>query len=232
MNNIFCVLVAWPRHVLFSRPERRPDRMHAGNECAVFTERVQHRLPHASHDSHVHRDVGRVAQLHSDMRNRRADRAHAERDDIHRAPAHAPGENSFERRLHFCRLDPVVGRPRIFLPAAADKCAILHPRDITRVGPCEIAIRALRGIELPECPSPHHQLAEAVVFLLRAVAPHDAVRLAQRGGLLHPLDEIVVVGDGWRGFGGCAHDLYAELAGFRILLKSAPIMRRDSLLAG
>ena len=55
-------------------------------------------------------------------------------------------------------------------------------------------------IELDERAGGDHLGAEAVVFLLRAVAPVDLVRLHQRRHLLDPGDEIFVL-DGSGGFG-------------------------------
>ena len=68
--------------------ERQPDRVQAGHEVAVVPERVERGLAHPGHDPHRGGDVGRVGQLHADVGDRRADRAHRERHHVHRAAAH------------------------------------------------------------------------------------------------------------------------------------------------
>ena len=74
--------------------ERRADRMHAGHEVAVGPEHVEHRASHARHDPHVDDDVGE-SEISTPMCEMwRADRAHRERHDVHRAPAHAAVEEA------------------------------------------------------------------------------------------------------------------------------------------
>ena len=87
------VALAGPGRVLLPRRERSADRMHAGDERAV-AEHVEHGAAHARHDPHVDHDIGTVGDLHADLGDRRAERPHAERDDVHRAAAHAAVEES------------------------------------------------------------------------------------------------------------------------------------------
>ena len=61
--------VAGPGHVLLPGRERRADRVQARHERAV-AEHVEHLLPDARHDVHVRHDVGRVAELDADVRDR------------------------------------------------------------------------------------------------------------------------------------------------------------------
>jgi hypothetical protein len=72
------------------------------------------------------------------MRDRRTERAHRERHDVHRAAAHCTVEETVERRAHLGRRDPVVGRAGVLAMLGADERAILDTRDIGRIGPCEI----------------------------------------------------------------------------------------------
>ena len=60
MNDVFFLRVrlARPRDVLPAGAERRADGMEAGNEPAMRTQFVEHRLAHARHDAHVDDDVG------------------------------------------------------------------------------------------------------------------------------------------------------------------------------
>ena len=87
------VRLARPRYVLLARSQRRADRMHARNEEAVG-QRVEHLLTHAGHDSHVDNHVRRIGQLNTDVRNGRADRSHAERNDVHRTALHTSLEEA------------------------------------------------------------------------------------------------------------------------------------------
>ena len=59
-----------------------------GTNVAVLAEHVEGGLAHAGHDPHRDRDVGGVGQLDADLGDRRAERAHRERDDVQRAAAH------------------------------------------------------------------------------------------------------------------------------------------------
>ena len=74
---------------------RRPGRGSSGapTECTHGTqspspEHVERGLAHAGHDPHADRDVGGVGELHADVGDGRAERAHRERHDVHRAAPH------------------------------------------------------------------------------------------------------------------------------------------------
>ena len=96
----------------------------------------QRRAPHARHDPHVGDDVGAVGDLDADVRDVAADRAHRERHDVHRAPAHAAVEQSAQRLPHLRRARPSCWsarrRPRLL---AADEGAVLDAGDVGRIGP-------------------------------------------------------------------------------------------------
>jgi hypothetical protein len=65
------------------------------DELAV-AQRLEHLGAHAGHDPHVGHDVGRVGDLDPDLADRRADRAHRERDDVAAsAPSSQPSNFSF-----------------------------------------------------------------------------------------------------------------------------------------
>ena len=81
---------ARPGHILLPRRERRADRVQAGNEFAVGAQRLDHLGADARHDVHVADDVRAIRDLDADLRHRRAERPHGERDDVHRAAPHAP----------------------------------------------------------------------------------------------------------------------------------------------
>ena len=83
---------------LLSRRERRADRVHARHDALeVVVDHVEDRPPDAGHDPHVDDDVRRVGELHADLRHGRADRTHAEGEDVHRPAAHAAVEQPLQR---------------------------------------------------------------------------------------------------------------------------------------
>src|SRR5207253_1149735 len=68
----------------------------------------------------------------------------------------------------------------------ANKRAVLDTRDITGMRASQVAAWAQLFVQLRERAALDHELAEHLIFLLRAVAPEDAVGLAEFGHLLHP----------------------------------------------
>src|SRR5690606_29997919 len=88
----------------------------------------------------------------------------------------------------------------VLLAARTDEGALLHARDIARVASGEEAPRPLLGVEPDERPRLDELFAEAVVLLIRPVAPVDVGGCAEFGHLLHPFDEL-----GMRDPVRCAH---------------------------
>ena len=154
--------------------ERRPHGMQAGDELAVGAQDVEGALPHPGHDPHVDRHVGRVGELHADVALVRAQRAHGERDDVHRAPPHRASEQALERLPHLGGIAPVVRRAGVVLVPGADERAVLHARDVARVRPGEVRVRPLGVREPLEGPGVDQELAEPVVLLRGAVAPETS----------------------------------------------------------
>ena len=90
-------------------------------------------LAHAGHDPHVGDDVRAVGDLDADLGERRAERAHHVRDDVHRAAAHRAVEQ--RARPFACAsagLHPVVGRPGVVLRRRADEGEVLGAGDVAR----------------------------------------------------------------------------------------------------
>ena len=86
----------------------------AGDKWLV-AQNIENLGAHAGHDAHVHRDVWRVGELDADVGNGRAQRPHAEGDDVHGAPLHAPLEQPLELLFHLLGRHPVVGRAGVLL---------------------------------------------------------------------------------------------------------------------
>ena len=124
--------------------ERRAHRVQAGDELAVVAEHVEGALAHAGHDPHVHRDVRRVGELHADVGDGRAERAHRERHHVHRAALHRAPEQLGERRPS----SPPASRQLLVGPAStsllrADEGAVLDPGDVAGVGVGPVAVGPL-----------------------------------------------------------------------------------------
>src|SRR5258707_9422130 len=72
------------------------------------------RHTNASHDPHTDDHIWRVGQLNTDLRDRRLDRSHAKRKDIHRTAGHTPFKKPFEGFLHLERSHPIIGGPAAY----------------------------------------------------------------------------------------------------------------------
>jgi len=80
----------------------------------------------------VEHDIGAVCELHGELGGGRVRRAHAEADDVERAPARARGKEPREALAHRRGLAPVVQRPRALAPRAADEGRLLDARHVAR----------------------------------------------------------------------------------------------------
>ena len=131
------------------RAGRRPSGG-SGTKSPSSPDRVEGRRAHAGHDPHVDDDVGRVGDLDAECGDRRAERAHRERDDVHGPAAHGAAEEVGQGRLHLVGVAPVVGRAGVVRVARADEGAVLDAGDVAGVGAGEEAVRALLGREAGE----------------------------------------------------------------------------------
>ena len=121
MDDVF-VLVAGPGDIGLAGFQRGAHRVEAGNEVAeavalvgggaggLVFEALEDVGAHVGHDAHVDDHVGAVGDLDADLGERGIERAHAERDHIHRAALHAAVEFSIQLGAHFGGIGPVVGR--------------------------------------------------------------------------------------------------------------------------
>ena len=186
-------LVARPAHILLTFRQRCADSVHARYEIAFGAEHVEHGLAHARHDLHVHGHIRAVGQFDANVRNRRAQWAHAERHDIHRAALHAAVKQGLQRGAHFGRLHPVVGRAGVFFLGRADVGAVFDTGHVGRVGTGQEAVRALGFVELLEGAGLHQLLAHALVFGVATVAPVDRVGLAQGDHVGDPGNQFCIL---------------------------------------
>ena len=194
MRDVGVVRIAGPRDIFFAVGQRIADRVQAFDEKSFGPEHVEDASADARHDAHVDHHVGRVGDLHADARDFRADRAHAEGDDIHGAPAHAAAVKPAQLFLHGRRVFPVVGRTRVVLQLAADEGALLHAGHVAGIGADEQGVWSLFFVQADGRSGLDHELAQAPILFLRAVAPDHAVRLAQIPDFFDPLQKSGVFG--------------------------------------
>ena len=117
---------------------------------------------------------------------------HAERHNIHGAALHATGKETIQRRAHFRRRNPVVGRTGIFFFLRTDIGAIFHASHIARIGQREIGIRAQFFVEFLERTGRDQLPAETIVFFGRTIAPVNTCGPGQRGNFIHPRQQFCV----------------------------------------
>ena len=172
--------------VFLASGQGRAHGVHAGHELAIHAQHVVHGLAHAGHQALVHGHVGAVGQLHANVGDVAAQRAHAEGHHVHGAALHAAVEQRLQRGAHFSGIHPVVGGAGVFLLGRADVGAVFHAGHVRWVRPGQEAAGALGRVELLEGASLHQLVAQAVVLFLGAVAPVDAVGLAQGCHIGHP----------------------------------------------
>src|SRR6202034_1875917 len=92
--------VARPTTVHLAGLEWGADGMYTRHKLTVLTQDLHHVTSHARHRAHVDGDVGAVADLNADMRDRATNRAHRERDHVHRAAPHAALEEACQSSTH------------------------------------------------------------------------------------------------------------------------------------
>ena len=112
---------------------RRSAASGAPTECTVFDpgrpvrDQIDHGIRRARHDAHREHRVRGVSDLHAELRQRPADRSHRERDDVHRAAAHAPAKTpSSSSRIESGDCQLLVG------PASSSRSEQMKVRDSTR----------------------------------------------------------------------------------------------------
>ena len=107
----------------------------------------------------------------------RAERAHRERHDVERAPAHRAGEQLAQLGAHRVGVAPVVGRPGVLAARAADERAVLDARDVARIGARPVGVGPQLVVQAHEGARGDEAGGELLVLLLGAVAPVHALGL-------------------------------------------------------
>ena len=127
----------------------RRSGLRSPSECRPFTKSplspscFERDVAHAGHDPHVRDDVGAVGDLDADLAERRADRAHQVRDDVHRAALHrARGRAAPILCLRLGRAPSSCwSGPASSLRVGADEGEVLGAGDVAGVAPVQVAVR-------------------------------------------------------------------------------------------
>ena len=119
--------------------------MKAAARCPVtdLVDVLHHGIARTGHDVHVDDDVRRVRDFDAVLGDRVADRAHRERDDVHRAALHAALVRLLHLLLHLDGIHPVVRRTRVDLLLGADERAALDTGHVGFMRAGEVALRTL-----------------------------------------------------------------------------------------
>ena len=120
--------------------------------------------------------------------------AHAERQHIHGASAHAAVEKFFQLPPHFEWVCPVIRRACAVFGKGANESAVFHAGHVARIGLGIIAPRPKFLVQLDESASFDHLLAERGVFLLGTIHPVDGLGLSEGNHFLDPPKKVFVTG--------------------------------------
>ena len=205
MDDVLVVCVAGPRNVLLAFLERHSHRVDTGHELPVLSQHFKCAGAHAGHDPHRTGYVSRVSQLNADVGDRRAERAHRERQHVHGPALHRALEQAVQGGAHLLGRPPVIGRTGVLFLLGADDGAVFDTGDVPGVRTRQIRVGSLGFRELRESAAVDEPLSEALVLVRRSVTPQDRVGLGQLGDFLHPGEQLRVVG-GRRHLGGFTHE--------------------------
>ena len=200
-------VVAGPGDVLLVGCERSAYGMHARDDTLeVLVDFAEDGSADAGHDAHVDDGIGGVGELDADLRHRRANGAHREREDIHGAAAHAAFEEGFQLFAHDERVFPVVGGAGVVLGERADEGTVFDAGHVVGSGTGVEAAGPLFVVKGEEGAGFDELGAEAVVLGLGAIDPVDGRGLGEVGHFFDPADEVLVGGErlglsAGRGFG-------------------------------
>ena len=92
-------------------------RMQASYPVVGVAENFQHLAADTGHNRHIKYDIDGIRYLNTDFGERRTDRSHGIRDDIHGSAFIGAAGDIIELRVHFLWVTPVVGRTGVlFFP--------------------------------------------------------------------------------------------------------------------
>ncbi len=148
-------------------------------------------LTHTSHDVHVENNVDRVSYLNADLSERRTDRTHRIRDNVHSSALHNAVVHRCKESLHLVGVHPVVCRTSASLFLRADESSVLNAGNVVLAGSVVETVGVLLLIELVHfvpavIGERSNFFSKGVELLLRAVDPDNVLRLAESDHLIDP----------------------------------------------
>ena len=161
----------------------------AAHPVVAVAENFPNLLTYAGHDAHVHDNINGVGQLYADLRKRRANRAHGIRDHVHCAALIAVLRNVEQHLISGLRLHPVVGGACVFFLAGADISSAFYTSHVVHSGAMQIAARQLFLVELNHLARGASFRAQLVELFLRAVNPHNIVRIDKLFHVFNPIQD-------------------------------------------
>ncbi len=189
-----------PDRVVLGKMEDQPTldvqirlAVEALGELAAGAELLEHGGADVGHGPHVQHDVNAVGQLDADLAEGGADRAHRERDHVHRPPPHRALEDLARPPIPLLGGHPVVRRAGVLAERRADVGQVLGPRHVVQRGPVVQAPGKLLLIQRGHFPSRRGLLNEAVLLFGGSVDPDDVVGLAEVSHLLDPFLKFPVL---------------------------------------
>ena len=147
---------------------------------------------------------------------------HHERDDVHRAAAHAAGvQPAHDRPSSRAGAIQLLVGPASFSSTRADVGAVLDPGDVRRVGGAVEGVRLLGRVEPGEGAGRDEGVGELGPLLVGPGAPVDAVGRGQRGDLGDEVEDALV---GRRG--GRAVAEVGRVSMSAVMCGAVPLVRR------
>ncbi len=153
---------------------------------------------HTSHDVHVQNNIDRVSQLNANLCQRRTDRAHGVRDNVHGSALHYAVIQRNELCLHLFRIHPVIGRACAFLCLRADKGTVFYTSYVVRKCAVIQTARELIRVQLVHLVTVAFRqrsnfFCQCIQLFFRAVDPYNLIRLCQSDHFVDPLQYIFVL---------------------------------------
>ena len=177
-------------------PAALPTVCTAGTKKPSSPSCVERGLAHAGHDPHRDHDVGAVGDLDAERADLRAERAHAEGHDVHRAAAHAAVEQARSgRRASRSGSSQLLVGPASSGSFGADEGAALDAGDVLGIGGGVEGVGALLGIE-PFQRARRRPSRRSARSHSSSEPSHQmhAVGLGERGDLARPRRSVGVAG--------------------------------------
>ena len=166
----------------------------AAHEIVRFIAQLLQRFhTHTRHDVHVQHNVDGIRHFNAHLGERRANGAHAVRNDIHGAALHHAGIHGDELGFHLAGLHPIVDGGGVFLVFGADERAVLHAGHVVLCGVVQHAARQQLFVQRLHLARAERLFAQSLQLFFRAVNPHNFIRGHEVFHFLDPGEDVFVV---------------------------------------